>query len=320
MIEFIVARGHDYTLRALQCSPLKDRVSVTHYDEIFRRKRFPHATYVFVDLDRLGPADVELAGRLYLQLNDAGMRVLNDPRRQLQRHAMLRALHDAGLNDFRAYRADELPPKVRFPAFVRKANNHLGPLSKLLESHAELEPALDEFVRQGVPLQNLLVVEFAAEPLEEGIYRKLTAFRVGESIWPHTTVHGADWMVKDGRRVASEQRYIEELESTRTRPHVEYLRRVFELARIEYGRADFGLWRGRIQIYEINTNPCIHFPISHRYASRRQSMQINWQKYLDALEAVDSGDGKRVDLRGRDARLDVHRTWKSVFVRTRPVE
>ena len=39
------------------------------------------------------------------------------------------------------------------------------------------------------------------------------------------------------------------------------LRRAFELARVDYGRADFAIVGGRPQIYEINTNP--------RHGSRR---------------------------------------------------
>ena len=38
------------------------------------------------------------------------------------------------------------------------------------------------------------------------------------------------------------------------------MRKIFDLASIEYGRADCGVVDGKIQVYEINTNPDIRPP------------------------------------------------------------
>jgi hypothetical protein len=40
-------------------------------------------------------------------------------------------------------------------------------------------------------------------------------------------------------------------------PHEAELRKIFDLANIEYGRIDYSLLNGKIQVWEINTNPNI---------------------------------------------------------------
>ncbi len=83
-----------------------------------------------------------------------------------------------------------------------------------------------------------------------------------------------------------------------TNPHSAHLMRAFEIAGIEYGRADFGFRDGRIQIFEINTNPFVSAPPSHNSRVRVENMQLAWEKYLDALAAIDSPSGPPFSARG----------------------
>jgi hypothetical protein len=107
------------------------------------------------------------------------------------------------------------------------------------------------------------------------------------------------------------------LELLKSNPYAEHLRKVFDVAGIEYGRADFGMYRGRIQVYEINTNPHVAPPCEHPSATRVQSMKLSWESYLKALRGVDSPGGLAVRL-GNGA-LQKHRPWKNLLVRTRKV-
>ena len=51
-------------------------ITVLPYDEALRETALPKATYVFVDLDRLGNPDFIAAGRLFRRLAAQGCRVL----------------------------------------------------------------------------------------------------------------------------------------------------------------------------------------------------------------------------------------------------
>jgi hypothetical protein len=49
----------------------------------------------------------------------------------------------------------------------------------------------------------------------------------------------------------------EQIRYLESNPHEKQLMEIFRLARIEWGRIDYSLLDGRIQVWEINTNPHI---------------------------------------------------------------
>ncbi|MGK7892784.1 MAG: hypothetical protein AB4372_03825, partial [Xenococcus sp. (in: cyanobacteria)] len=55
--------------------------------------------------------------------------------------------------------------------------------------------------------------------------------------------------------LVEEKNLLEEEQYVKTNPHESFLRDIFRLARIEYGRIDYGLINGIPQVWEINTNP-----------------------------------------------------------------
>ena len=287
------------------------------YDQLLRSRWLRRATYVFADIDRLGFWDLELAAHVYLEMERSGLRVLNNPARVKTRYALLRALHRAGLNDFNIYRADEVNWSIRFPVFLRRIQLHDGPLTDLLNSARELENALAAAVNGGTPIENLVVIEFAAEPVRPALYRKLGAYRIGDRIVPTISAHDTVWLTKFGQLgIAGETLYCDELTLVQTNPFAEHLTKAFEIAGIEYGRADFGIYKGRIQIYEINTNPMINEPTLHPSAARRESTRFCWEKYLEALRALDTDGGRPVRL--PNGTLQHRRVRTNLFVRTRP--
>src|SRR5438093_3070417 len=199
MIRFLVSRGHGYTHECLRKTPQAPPTSLMTYDQLLRSRWLRQATYVFADIDRLSFWDLELAAHAYLEMERLGLRVLNNPAKVKTRYALLRALHSAGLNDFNIYRADEINSSIRFPVFLRRNQLHDGPLTDLLHCMRELENAIATAVNSGTPMENLVVIEFAAEPVQPGIYRKLSAYRIGDVIVSAMSFHKAGWLVKIGQ-------------------------------------------------------------------------------------------------------------------------
>jgi hypothetical protein len=63
------------------------------------------------------------------------------------------------------------------------------------------------------------------------------------------------------------------------------------MAGIEFGRADYGVVDGRVQIYEINTNP--HLPYGSRDTRRAERRVIIKAGIFDALNKINTPiDGK----------------------------
>jgi hypothetical protein len=318
MIRFLHTRGHEYTVKDVKTAAKGPLIRCLHYDALIRARTLTAGTYIFTDVDRLSFWDLEHASHLYLQMKSAGLRVLNNPALARARYPLLRALRAAGLNDFNAYRVDEIGSIERYPVFVRKIHGHREPLSDLLQTREDLQKAIDSAIAAGTPRENVLVVEFAAEPLRPGLYRKMSAFRIGDAIVPHISVHDTGWLVKYGRKFDNiEDLYQQELTLLQTNPYAEHLKKVFDVAGIEYGRADFGMWQGRIQVYEINTNPHVAPPCPHPSASRIKSMNLAWESYLAALRTIDSPRGGSVRL--GNGTLQKLRPWKNLLTRTRKV-
>jgi len=273
----------------------------------FCQPELPNATYIFTDFDRLGHRDLERAAQLYLQLKGRGAKVLNNPARVKTRYSLLRALKAAGLNDFNVHRADDLPAEIRFPVFLRTVREHNRPLSDLLHSRAEVEQHIQTVTDAGQPLENLIVVEYAAEPTPSGLYRKLALYRIGENFFAGPCVHDTSWLVKQGQLgIAGAELYQDELEIVQTSRYANALQQAFEIAHIEYGRADFGFYQGRIQVFEINTNPEIAKFQAHPSPLREESQRVIWQKLTDALDQLDSGTNKPLVLERKKPR----RNWK----------
>jgi len=233
-------------------------VRVVPYEHLPLLRSLPAGTFIFADVERLtvAAAGQAAAVREALTAHGAIVRVLNHPTRSMRRFELLRTLHERGVNEADVYRVADLRAPARFPVFVRRADDHAGSLSGLLRTGAELEREIDRLTRAGARADDLIVVEFCDTADAHGIYRKYSAFRVGDRIVPRHLLFSRDWAVKivDLHRAAE---VAEELEYVRTNPHRKELMAIFELARIEFGRIDYALREGKIQVWEINTNPIL---------------------------------------------------------------
>ena len=132
LLIFVFTGAHRYTHKQLPQWPGMPRHQVWSYERLLHKTRLPIATYIFGDFDRLSAWDLELAARAARALQAGGARVLNDPARVLQRYALLRKLHTAGINGFQAWSLDHDGEPERYPVFLRTASAHRGPLTDLL--------------------------------------------------------------------------------------------------------------------------------------------------------------------------------------------
>src|SRR5215472_2100843 len=165
MIHFVVGDEGSFSMRYYlneEGAALRDRMRVVLYEELARLDRLPLGTWVFAELDRLSEAEQELVTIACERLAAANCnaRVLNHPRQALLRHDLLRAAYDVGLNRFRAWPAAAIPTALRYPVFVRFANQHTGNLTPLLDSPRSVEKALASLMGSRLRLRDLLVVEF----------------------------------------------------------------------------------------------------------------------------------------------------------------
>jgi len=229
-------------------------------------------TIVFTDLELI-PDDA--MGEIYrlwdsLAASSHDIRLLNDPRTPKKRIPLLELYYREGVNEFATYRiADEGAPRPRqFPVFVREANNHLGPASDLIGDQASLDAWVADARSAGRLSTTPIVTEFVDTKDADGRFRKYGAFRIGDSIVA-AHVHVADsWAVKI-RNSAPDAAFVqEEWDYISNNPHEAQVRRAFELAKTEYGRMDYSLRDGRIQVFEINTSPTLLGPGNSNIAER----------------------------------------------------
>ncbi len=265
MILYLVHATHAFTMRgwleSRRSEDVAHRVRIVPYRDLAGAHALPAATYVFSDIERLTHLERKLALRVRGALEAATPRprLLNHPARVLTRYPLLRTLHERGWNDFRAVRASEPLDDLRYPVWVREEREHSGNLTELLHTRTELDAALVRLRRPLSPYRGreLLVVEFCDTADSQGVYRKYSAFRVGERLLPRYVEHARHWMVKHHAAFHDEATIAEEARFLETNPHAGRLWELFELAGIEYGRIDYGVADGRLQVWEINTNPTV---------------------------------------------------------------
>jgi hypothetical protein len=294
VIRFLVTAAHDYTIDAFLDAwgrPLRDHVRVWQYEaRPWRRGLLPGA-YVFCDLERLTAGEREEAGALHdrIAASGPGHRALNDPRRTMRRFELLEALADRGINGFRAHRLAGPPRPLRFPVFLRAASSHGGSLTGLLRSPEEVAAAAESV---GAPREDVLVVEYCDASAGDGRHVKHAAMRIGDAIFPRHVLHDRHWVVKnpvlvDERSVREEEEYCARF------PHRAELQAVFDLAGVEYGRIDYAVPGGRLQVFEINTNPVLVPPRERIDPRRLPAQERSAALAMEALRAL-AGEPRRM--------------------------
>jgi hypothetical protein len=263
------------------------RVQPISYERFLAKRGYRPGVYLFTDVDRLADDEREWAIEAWNELHRRGdSRLLNHPAHSLRRFELLTALHAQEVNTFRAFRATEPLGTVRFPVFLRIEHDHKGGRGELLRTPGELGAALARLRDAGERLRDWLVVEFCDTADADGRYRKYAAFRVGSRIIPRHLFTGTQWCLKQSRLTEPPQQR-EEWDYLLNNPHRDELMRIFRSASIEYGRIDYSLLNGRIQVWEINTNPTLPWQGNREEAARLDAHRWFVAQLHDAWRALE---------------------------------
>src|SRR5947207_12036278 len=113
-------------------------------------------------------------------------------------------MHGPGVTQFaaRPTNAGALPD--RFPLFLRRESEHNGAISPMINSPEELDRAVADVIAKGVPRDDLLAVEYCDTSDAAGVFRKYSAFRIGDRIIPRHLFFSKKWVVKLADTVADD--------------------------------------------------------------------------------------------------------------------
>ncbi|MDZ4738232.1 MAG: hypothetical protein SGJ07_17970 [Rhodospirillaceae bacterium] len=300
MIYYLVTRKGDHTYRnnfILDDARLAGRFRVLTYDEAFGQQNWQGGAVIFSDVDRLASGEVLQATVLYRRLKRARgpIRLLNHPTRTCRRYAVLRRLHDAGINRHNVFRLDEGRGGWRYPVFLRSDLQHEGAYTPLLHDDAALDAEIWRLTSLGLLPQDLLIVEFCDTADRDGIYRKATAYVVGDRLFQRYLFFGDHWEVKQPRsgtvaEKRSERAMLDEEGAYNGGDHyLPVLREVVDRTGFEFGRIDFDFKDGRPEIWEINSNPDPAVMLFANAGERAARIAPRgWQQLREALAALDS--------------------------------
>ncbi len=233
------------------------------YEALFHSRKAPRGHYIFTDFDRLTAYEVQCAARIAeaVQAADPNLKIYNHPGRTLERVPLLSRLYKAGINSFNVTRIDTGDRPTGWPVFIRCEDDCKRPDTGLLNNDAEYDAALADMAARGIPLKRRIAVQYRAELSPDGFYRKYGAFRVGGRIVLQHILRNADWYVKHGQIKDDDAARLEFTQLfDNFAAHASQLEAVFALAGIDYGRVDYSIVNGRIEVYEINTNPVLRGP------------------------------------------------------------
>ena len=233
----------------------KQLLQMISYEDLLQAEAVPLGHYVFADHDRLSAIELERAGAIArrLKARDPAVQILNDPPLVLGRYALLRDLSRRGMNPYDVARLDE-GRSMRFPIYVRWETHDRQPTG-LIQNEADYIAALARLSAVGKTRKDRVAVQVVDTRSPDGKYRKYGAFRIGDSILPHHVFVGDHWYVKRKQKILTSATIEEELDYVRTNPHRAALKRIFDIARIQYGRIDYAIVGDSVVTFEINTHP-----------------------------------------------------------------
>jgi hypothetical protein len=284
-------------------SNLAESINAISYHDLRRLRTFEPGAVIFTGLGVITDCQREAGAAIHQQLstNSEAISLLNHPKESLKRLELIKKLHKAGINDFLAYNFDEYQTaSLAFPVFIREARRHSGSLSGLIDNPSDLEDSIASLNKSGFPPGDLLIVEFCDTSDKNGLFRKYSALKIGDAIIPRYLSLGYHWVVKENEpdpdtgELYDEQKIREELDYILNNPHKKELQKIFKLANIEYGRVDYGVKDGKLQVWEINTLPTFGqapgferpFKISNRRKARAKAKELFYNELETAVEEL----------------------------------
>ncbi|TPL03120.1 MULTISPECIES: hypothetical protein [unclassified Mesorhizobium] len=261
-IYYLCTQRHAYTIGVFlgyYHHGLGDLLRIIPYEKIDRLGRTATGNFIFTDFERLSAAQLQAASQLHQSISaqDPAALLLNNPAKVPGRFDLLKRLEAAGLNAFDVHRLDDRHAIRRFPVFVRWESRHDPPLTGLLDSAGALDAAIAGLPPKIRRNPDLMIVEYGAVPSSDGRFRKYSAYKVGPTIYPQHCFINENWYIKFPSTRFTEADRAESRAYVAENPHASQIERAFDLAGIDYGRIDYGIVDGRVQTFEINSNPTV---------------------------------------------------------------
>lgn len=263
MIYFVLERSNSNTIRKylqFRGEPMVGTIEVICYDEIEKLNGLSCSTLIFSDFDRLTSSQLTEVTKIFNQLKQKypTLHILNNPSKVKLRYDLLTELYNRGINPYKVHRLSGNWDGIKFPVFVREENNHTGALSALIYSHKKLEQNVLALNMQGYPTKNLLATEFVDVSAKQGVFKKYSALKLQNEVFPRQVDYNFHWMVKTSIRFNKypKEEFLKEFtDYMHNHPHEKILTDLFEIAQIDYGRIDYGMLNGNPVVWEINLNP-----------------------------------------------------------------
>ncbi|WP_119300859.1 hypothetical protein [Dongia deserti] len=313
MLYYVTREQHAYTIDRLLGSfknswlprPAMQRLS---YETLFALKRAPIGNYVFTDIDRLSGYEIDAASEIVKSVVRAapGVLISNPPNRVLNRYGLLRRLYEAGINSFNVWRLDEGRMPTAYPVFIRREQDALGAESPLLHNEAEYRAAVASLLASGKGLTGRVAVQYVRATGPDGMHRKYGAFCLRGLVVPQHLMISESWVVKRDMADAAAELSEEEEGYVTSNPHADRVREIFRLAQIDFGRMDYGLVDGRMEVFEINTNPS--FPRARITQDRTMiRRRIVIEGVVAGFDAMNAGEHEHGLVRFRTPKPKLHR-------------
>jgi hypothetical protein len=183
--------------------------------------------------------------------------------------------------------------------------------SCLINSRQEFDTELSRIKRYPMLRANLVVVEYCDTSDEDGLFRKYSAFRVGDAIIPRHVFFSKQWIQKfPSNQIVNDEQVYEERQYLDANPHEHELMDLFEAANIQYGRIDYGLCNNQIQVWEINTNPLLISEKSMKCRFRGPHQELFLERILKVFCEIDS---KAVAANKNISTIDIRQAIWSVY-------
>lgn len=314
MIYFLTTRRNSKQIRNFLLAGgahFEKRLTVIYYENLERLRSLKVGSFIFSDFDLLTPGQREVVTRIFNQLKSKypELKLFNDPGKVLLRYDLLKRMHALGINKFDVVRGTESFDHLKFPLFIREADRHTGPLTSLLHSSEEVKYHLRVLKALGYSLYDLLIIEYVDASAADGMFIKMSGFVLGDTVMPRYLNYSTTWMVKSTMYPNDElmkQRQQDVEAYMRTNPHRQWLQQVFTEANITYGRADYAIVKGELQLWEINLNPAFVRPPKNTSDDPPQQRFMRdefYKQFFKVLEEADyKGEGHlELTITGADA-------------------
>lgn len=299
-----------YYLASMWGQPRHSRLLSLSYEKVLTRRDLPRGGWIFSDIELLSPAQradaIELKN--WLQSSQTAIWILNDPALTLRRTELHHALARENINAFDSF---ALPLKSegepRYPLILRHADSHGGTVI-WVKNRAQLDEKCAELCARGADLTQWIATEFCDCSDSDGVFHKASAFCIAGRIVPRHLFFSRHWMVKYADLLDPVYR-ARENEFLATNPQRAALERIFKLAQVDFGRIDYSVLDGQIQVWEINTNPMVLRPgyafTGSRAATHRgfaRDLERVWRELDPRNQKVPRGWRHSPKMRARELR------------------